>query len=150
MDSNWEVVFIILYIQVYTQCPPCFFSHTLILKTPHVCPCVCTCKHLPLQRKQSKVIKKVSLAAPSQFLFEVACSEMRCPSLSHAHPNFPHPDHHWCCRYVCLLPCQMPGWRGCHALLGTGPQKSHNIQKTPQLCSVFSCVTVCEWVGVWV
>lgn len=67
-------------------------SHTQPLKHP-VFQCVCTCKHKPPEQKQSEVIKTVSLAASSQFLFEVTGSKGRRPCVPHAFlPPFPPPS----------------------------------------------------------
>lgn len=106
---------------------------------------VCACKHLPPQQKQSGVIKTVSLAAPSQFLFEVAGSERRCPSVPHAFlPSPPPPPPPPLCLSVTLPDAREgEGGGGFHALLGTGPRKSHSMQNT----SVMFCVCMCEWVG---
>lgn len=131
---------------------PVFF--TRILKTARVCLCVCTCKHSAPQQKQSKVIKTVSLAAPLQLLFEVTGGERRCPSVPHAclPAYLPTTTTTTTSRrrcYVCLSPCQMPGGWGFHALLGTGPRKSHSMQNTSLMFCVCACGTVCEWAGVW-
>lgn len=123
--------------------PVCMsFPYTL-----HARWCVCTYKHAPpLLQTQSQVIKVVSHAAPSQFLFEVTSNKRRCPSVPHALLSTPH--HHRCRRcYDCLSPCQMPVGGGlafthCWAQGHRNPTAC----KTPWLCSV----CVCEWVGVWV
>ena len=149
VDSNCELVFVIVYIQVYTPHSPCLV-HTHALTHTHtessVFLCVCTCKHSPLQQKQSGVIRTVSLTAPLWFLFwghrereEVSqCASRLPPSLLTTTVTTSRR------RYVCLSPCQMPrGW-GFHALLGTGPRKSHRMQNT----LVMFCV--CKYDYVWV
>lgn len=146
VDSNCELVFVIVYIQVYTPHSPCLFrahTHTHRVKTSSVFLCVCTCKHSLLHQKPSRVIRTVSLTAPLQFLCwghrereEVSqCASRLPPSLLTTTSRR---------RYVCLSPCQMPRGCGFHALLGTGPRKSHHMQNT----LVMFCVCSCDCVRV--
>lgn len=128
---------------VYTG-PSLSFSHTLVLKTLHQSLNV----HLNARcrRNRARVIKAVYRCSLYSFLFERAwggvpvCRPPPSSTTTSVAPTL---------RLSVTLPDAGEwGMGGLHALLGTGPQKSHSMQNT----SLMFCVCMCVWLRVsgWV
>ena len=135
MGSNCRVVLnIAVYSGIYTK-------HSLFLLHPHTL-CVCTCKHWPPQQEQSKVIK--SLAAPSQFLWEVTGNERWCPNVPLSPPPPPPPPP------SLSLPVSL-SVTSTDARGGGAPMRCWaHCHGYPTACKHLVCVCVCVCVFVWV
>lgn len=146
VDSNCEVVFIKLYIQVYTQHTlSLLYTHTYTGSKKNASLCVCTCKHTPPEQKQSKVIKTcLSLRYHSFFLRSqgVRGKHPCAPYTPSCPPPCPVSAAAASVLFVCRLArCQVGGASTHHWAQGHG---------NPTACKTPQSRSVCAGVGVWV
>lgn len=112
--------------------------------------CVCVYVHVNTRRRsRNKVIKTVRLAAPLQFLFEATYREWeevsQCASRLPPSSSSP-PPAAAAVMFVCHLARCQGGGASTHCW--AQGHRNPTACKTPQLCFVHACVTVCKCLGV--